>query len=64
MFHFNYMTKKMDDVFVAEAANVGLLNLNGWRSVGGMRASIYNAVPESAVDMLVSFMGAFEKRYG
>ena len=61
---FQLHDKKMDDVFVAEAANVGLLNLNGWRSVGGMRASIYNAVPESAVDMLVSFMGAFEKRYG
>ncbi len=55
---------KMDDVFISEAGNEGLLNLNGWRSVGGMRASIYNAVPEAAVDTLVSFMAEFEKRYG
>ena len=54
----------MNDIFSSEAGNEGLLNLNGWCRVGGMRASIYNAVPEAAVDTLVSFMAEFEKRYG
>src|SRR5690606_24917555 len=42
----------------------GLLNLKGHRSVGGMRASIYNAVPEAAVDALVAYMAEFEKQHG
>jgi phosphoserine aminotransferase len=40
------------------------LNLNGFRTVGSMRVSIYNAVPEAAVDALIVFMGDFEKRHG
>ena len=47
--------------FVAEAAKRGLVNLKGHRSVGGMRASIYNAMPIEGVQALVAFMGEFEK---
>ncbi len=61
---FQLIDKKMDPVFISEAAENGLLNLNGWRTVGGMRASIYNAVPEEAVDALVTFMGEFERKHG
>ena len=47
-----------------EADGAGLRNLKGDRSVGGMRGSIYNAVPETAVDALIDFMADFEKRNG
>jgi len=40
------------------------VTLKGHRSVGGMRASIYNAMPEEGVAALIDFMGAFEKRHG
>jgi phosphoserine aminotransferase len=52
----------LEKQFLAEADQAGLLNLKGHRSVGGMRASIYNAVPEQAVDALISFMKDFESR--
>ncbi len=52
----------LDKAFLAEADAAGLRNLKGHRSVGGMRASIYNAVPEAAVDALIGFMSDFEKR--
>jgi phosphoserine aminotransferase len=48
--------------FLAEAAEAGLLNLKGHRSIGGCRASIYNAFPEEGVDVLVGFMREFERR--
>ena len=51
----------MDKKFVEEAAACGLVNLKGHRSVGGMRASIYNAMPEEGVRTLVEFMKTFEK---
>ena len=53
-----------DGVFLEESRAAGLTNLKGHRSVGGMRASIYNAVTEEAVDALVSFMADFEQRHG
>ena len=53
--------KEMDAKFVAEAAAAGLVNLKGHRSVGGMRASIYNAMPKAGVEALVSFMKNFEE---
>jgi phosphoserine aminotransferase len=53
---------ELDGQFLAEAEKAGLMNLKGHRSVGGMRASIYNAVPEAAVQALVDFMADFEKR--
>ena len=53
--------KDLDAKFVAEAAKAGLVNLKGHRSVGGMRASIYNAMPKEGVEKLVSFMKEFEE---
>ena len=54
----------LDATFLEESAAAGLANLKGHRSVGGMRASIYNAVSEEAVDALIAFMAEFEKRHG
>ena len=51
----------MDEKFVKEATAAGLVNLKGHRSVGGMRASIYNAMPLAGVEALVAFMETFEK---
>ena len=56
--------EKFDKPFLAGAEEAGLLNLAGHRSVGGMRASIYNAVPEAAVDALVAYMKDFAQRHG
>ncbi len=50
----------LDAKFVAEAKKAGLENLKGHRSVGGMRASIYNAMPKEGVEKLVAFMREFE----
>jgi phosphoserine aminotransferase len=47
--------------FVKEATSEGLVELKGHRSVGGMRASIYNAMPASGVEKLVQFMKKFER---
>ena len=49
----------LDKKFASEAAKAGLVNLKGHRSVGGMRASIYNAMPQEGVEKLVSFMKEF-----
>lgn len=54
----------LDAKFLQEALAAGLTNLKGHRSVGGMRASIYNAVPEVAVDALIAFMAEFERNNG
>ena len=54
----------LDKLFLQESEAAGLLNLKGHRSVGGMRASIYNAVSEAAVDALIAFMQDFEQRNG
>lgn len=54
----------LDAVFLQEAEACGLVNLKGHRSVGGMRASIYNAMPIEGVRALVNFMQEFERRYG
>ena len=50
----------LDQKFLSEAAQAGLASLKGHRSVGGMRASIYNAMPEAGIDALISFMRDFE----
>ena len=52
--------KEMDERFVKAAAEAGFVNLKGHRSVGGMRASIYNAMPIEGVEKLVAFMKEFE----
>lgn len=54
--------KETDARFVKEAGEAGLVNLKGHRSVGGMRASIYNAMPREGVEALVAFMKEFEER--
>ena len=61
---FTLANADLDKAFLSEAEAAGLLNLKGHRSVGGMRASIYNAVTEQAVDALISFMQDFEARNG
>ncbi|MCQ4347729.1 3-phosphoserine/phosphohydroxythreonine transaminase [Pseudomonas stutzeri] len=61
---FRLADEKLDKVFLAGAEERGLLNLKGHRSVGGMRASIYNAVGMDAVEALVAWMAEFEKEHG
>ncbi|WP_341706958.1 3-phosphoserine/phosphohydroxythreonine transaminase [Halopseudomonas sp.] len=61
---FRLADDRLDKPFLAGAQERGLLNLKGHRSVGGMRASIYNAVPQAAVDALVAYMAEFEKQHG
>ena len=54
----------MDAKFIKEATAAGFVNLKGHRSVGGMRASIYNAMPIEGVEKLVAFMKEFEEKNG
>ncbi|MDB3869883.1 3-phosphoserine/phosphohydroxythreonine transaminase [Candidatus Thioglobus sp.] len=54
----------LDKLFLEKSYNANLLALKGHKSVGGMRASIYNAMPESGVDALIEFMTDFERQYG
>ncbi len=61
---FRLATEELESKFVKEATAAGLDGLKGHRSVGGMRASIYNAFPEEGIDVLVSFMREFERRNG
>ncbi len=61
---FTLTEPSLEAVFLSEAKEHGLLTLKGHRSVGGMRASIYNAMPEAGVDRLIAFMADFERRYG
>ena len=53
----------LDALFVKEAKEAGFVNLKGHRTVGGMRASIYNAMPIEGVEKLVAFMREFEKKH-
>ncbi|MEH6585971.1 MAG: 3-phosphoserine/phosphohydroxythreonine transaminase [Halioglobus sp.] len=61
---FTLAEASLDKQFLSESEEAGLLNLKGHRSVGGMRASLYNAVGEDAVDALIAFMQDFEQRNG
>ena len=61
---FTLANSDLNDVFLEQASENGLVALKGHRSVGGMRASIYNAMPESGVDALIDMMKDFEKQYG
>ena len=61
---FTLANAGLDGDFLAQAKAAGLLNLKGHRSVGGMRASIYNAMPEAGVDALIGFMREFERTRG
>jgi phosphoserine aminotransferase len=61
---FTLARPELDKTFLAEAKDAGLVTLEGHRSVGGMRASIYNAMPLAGVQALVSFMKEFERKHG
>jgi phosphoserine aminotransferase len=61
---FRLPSEELEKAFVKESTAVGLDGLKGHRSVGGMRASIYNAFPEEGVEALVSFMKEFERKNG
>ena len=56
---FTLKNSELDGIFLEQAASKGLKTLKGHRSVGGMRASIYNAMPQAGVDTLVEFMNEF-----
>jgi len=61
---FSLTDDSLNETFLKEAMEHGLLALAGHRSVGGMRASLYNAMPETGVDKLIEFLTSFERRYG
>ncbi len=61
---FTLADTSLESHFLADAEQAGFLYLQGHKAVGGMRASLYNAIPEQQVDALVNFMGEFERRYG
>jgi phosphoserine aminotransferase len=61
---FRLPSEELEKLFVKESTAAGLDGLKGHRSVGGLRASIYNAFPEEGVKALVDFMRAFEKQHG
>ncbi len=61
---FTLANPELDRTFLEESDAAGLKYLKGHRLVGGMRASIYNAMPEEGVDALIDFMADFERRYG
>jgi phosphoserine aminotransferase len=61
---FTLADAALDGEFLSHAGEAGLLSLKGHRSVGGMRASIYNAMPEAGVTALIDFMGEFERSHG
>lgn len=61
---FTLADANLDKIFLEQADEQGLKTLKGHRSVGGMRASIYNAMPEEGIDALIAFMSEFEKQSG
>jgi phosphoserine aminotransferase len=61
---FTLKKPDLDSKFLEEAKASGLIALKGHRSVGGMRASVYNAMPEEGVDALIAYMREFEKKHG
>jgi len=61
---FTLKDEKLDEPFLKGAKGAGLVQLKGHRSVGGMRASIYNAMPEAGVDALINYMREFMQKQG
>jgi phosphoserine aminotransferase len=57
-------SEELEDKFISEAKKAGMVGLKGHRSVGGIRASIYNAVTLESVEALAGFMKEFEKKNG
>ncbi len=60
---FTLKDASLDDAFLKGAEKLGMVQLKGHRSVGGMRASIYNAMPLEGVERLVVYMREFEKQH-
>jgi phosphoserine aminotransferase len=61
---FFLRNEALNDAFLSGARDAGLLQLKGHKSVGGMRASLYNAMPLAGVQALVSYMQEFERTHG
>ena len=61
---FNLADENLNETFLMESKSKNLLNLKGHALVGGMRASIYNAMPLEGVEQLVQFMKEFETKHG
>jgi phosphoserine aminotransferase len=61
---FTLRNESLDDDFLKGAKERGMIQLKGHRSVGGMRASIYNAMPIAGIQMLVQYMREFEAKHG
>ena len=61
---FRLRNEKLDAEFLKQADGAGLTQLKGHRAVGGMRASIYNAMPLAGVQALLDFMREFERKNG
>ena len=61
---FRLPSEELEETFAKEAKSAGLIGLKGHRSVGGMRASIYNAVTVEGVQALVNFMAEFQRKNG
>jgi phosphoserine aminotransferase len=61
---FTLQDDKLDEPFLKGAKAADLVQLKGHRSVGGMRASIYNAMPEAGIDALIAYMQDFMKQNG
>ena len=61
---FRLPSQDLEAQFIGEATAASLVELKGHRSVGGIRASIYNAFPKAGVEALVSFMKEFERTQG
>ena len=59
---FRLPSEELEETFCSEAKKAGLVGLKGHRSVGGVRASIYNAMPMAGVSRLIDFMHDFEAR--
>jgi phosphoserine aminotransferase len=61
---FTLARPELDGEFLRLAEAEGMTHLQGHRSVGGMRASLYNAMPDAGVDALIGFMQEFERKHG
>ena len=61
---FMLADERLNSCFLEESKSAGLMALKGHKLAGGMRASIYNAMPQAGVDALIHFMQSFEQKYG
>ena len=61
---FRLASEELEAKFLAEATAMGMAGLKGYRSVGGVRASIYNAFPEAGCEVLAGFMKEFARKNG